>query len=308
MTADLGVELSGITLQNPVVLAAGTAGYGEELAGVIPLERLGMLTTKAVSPEPRKGAPSPRVAEFPGGMINAVGLANPGVEVVRERHLPWLASHLVRCRVLVNVVGYAVEDYAAVIARLDDVGGMQGYELNVSCPNVKAGGMEFGQDPQALSDLVRRARAATQRPLFVKLSPTLPDVARAAGVALDAGANGITVVNTWPGLVVDIEHRRPAVGFGTGGVSGPGLLPVGVLATWRVWKAHGVPIIGAGGVASAQDLLQYVIAGASAVAVGTAALRNPRVPERIVRELGAWCDRQGVRSLADLKGSLEWPN
>ena len=308
MTADWGVELSGITLQNPVVLAAGTAGYGEELAGVIPLERLGMLTTKAVSPEPRKGAPSPRVAEFPGGMINAVGLANPGVEVVRERHLPWLASHLVRCRVLVNVVGYAVEDYAAVIARLDDVGGMQGYELNVSCPNVKAGGMEFGQDPQALSDLVRRARAATQRPLFVKLSPTLPDVARAAGVALDAGANGITVVNTWPGLVVDIEHRRPAVGFGTGGVSGPGLLPVGVLATWRVWKAHGVPIIGAGGVASAQDLLQYVIAGASAVAVGTAALRNPRVPERIVRELGAWCDRQGVRSLADLKGSLEWPN
>ena len=249
MTADLGVELSGITLQNPVVLAAGTAGYGEELAGVMPLERLGMLTTKAVSPEPRKGAPSPRVAEFPGGMINAVGLANPGVEVVRERHLPWLASHLVRCRVLVNVVGYAVEDYAAVIARLDDVGGMQGYELNVSCPNVKAGGMEFGQDPQALSDLVRRARAATQRPLFVKLSPTLPDVARAAGVALEAGANGITVVNTWPGLVVDIEHGRPAVGFGTGGVSGPGLLPVGVLATWRVWKAHGVPIIGAGGVA-----------------------------------------------------------
>ncbi|MBL8982706.1 MAG: dihydroorotate dehydrogenase [Gemmatimonadetes bacterium] len=308
MTANLGVDLGGIALQNPVVLAAGTAGYGEELEGVMPLERLGMLTTKAVSPEPRKGAPSPRVAEFPGGMINAVGLANPGVEVVRERHLPWLARHLVRCRVLVNVVGYAVEDYAAVIARLDDVGGMQGYELNVSCPNVKAGGMEFGQDPQALSDLVRRARAATQRPLFVKLSPTLPDVARAAGVALEAGANGITVVNTWPGLVVDIEHRRPAVGFGTGGVSGPGLLPVGVLATWRVWKAHGVPIIGAGGVASAHDLLQYVIAGASAVAVGTAALRNPRVPERIVRELDAWCDRQGVKNLADLKGSLEWPS
>ncbi|MBK8249515.1 MAG: dihydroorotate dehydrogenase [Gemmatimonadetes bacterium] len=308
MSADLRVDLAGIALQNPVVLAAGTAGYGEELTGVMQLERLGAITTKAVSPEPRKGAPRPRVAEFPGGMINAVGLANPGVEAVRAEHLPWLSRSLMRCRVLVNVVGYAVEDYAAVIERLDEVGGMQGYELNVSCPNVKAGGMEFGQDPAALAELVRRARGATARPLFVKLSPTLPDVARAAGVALEAGANGITVVNTWPGLVVDIEKRRPAVGFGTGGVSGPGLLPIGVLATWRVWKAHGVPIIGAGGVASATDLLQYIVAGASAVAIGTAALRNPSVPEAVVRGVDAWCRDRGVRALSELKGSLEWPN
>ena len=308
MSADLRADLAGISLQNPVVLAAGTAGYGEELTGVMHLERLGAITTKAVSREPRKGAPSPRVAEFPGGMINAVGLANPGVEAVRAHHLPWLARSLTQCRVLVNVVGYAVEDYAAVIARLDDVGGMHGYELNVSCPNVKAGGMEFGQDPAALAELVRRARGATVRPLFVKLSPTLPDVARAAGVALEAGANGITVVNTWPGLVVDIEKRRPAVGFGTGGVSGPGLLPIGVLATWRVWKAHGVPIIGAGGVASATDLLQYVVAGASAVAIGTAALRNPSVPEAVVRGVDAWCRDHGVRALSEIKGSLEWPS
>lgn len=308
MSVNLQTDLAGIALQNPVVLAAGTAGYGEELTGVMQLDRLGAITTKAVSPEPRKGAPSPRVAEFPGGMINAVGLANPGVEAVRAHHLPWLSRSLTRCRVLVNVVGYAVEDYAAVIERLDDVGGMQGYELNVSCPNVKAGGMEFGQDPTALAELVRRARGATTRPLFVKLSPTLPDVARAAGVALEAGATGITVVNTWPGLVVDIEKRRPAIGFGTGGVSGPGLLPIGVLATWRVWKAHGVPIIGAGGVASAADLLQYVVAGASAVAIGTAALRNPAVPEAVVQGLERWCREHGVRAISELKGSLEWPN
>jgi dihydroorotate dehydrogenase (NAD+) catalytic subunit len=308
VTADLRVDLAGIPLQNPVVLAAGTAGYGEELTGVMDLERLGAITTKAVSPEPRKGAPSPRVAEFPGGMINAVGLANPGVEAVREHHLPWLGRNLTRCRVLVNVVGYAVEDYAAVVARLDDAGGMHGYELNVSCPNVKAGGMEFGQDPVALADLVKRARAATRRPLFVKLSPTLPDVARAAGIALEAGATGITVVNTWPGLVVDVEKRRPAVGFGTGGVSGPGLLPIGVLATWRVWKAHGVPVIGAGGVASAMDLLQYIVAGASAVAIGTAALRNPSVPAQVVEDLATWCDRTGVRTISEIKGSLEWPS
>lgn len=303
----LATSLAGIELQNPVVLAAGTAGYGEELAGVMHLEGLGGLVTKAVSREPRKGAAAPRVAEFPGGMINAVGLANPGVEAIRDRHLPWLEANLRRCRVLVNVVGYAVEDYAAVIERLDEVPGKAGYELNVSCPNVKAGGMEFGADPVALAEVVRLARAATRLPLFVKLSPTTPDIVRTAGVALEAGANGITVVNTWPGLVVDVEKRRPAVGFGTGGVSGPGLLPVGVLATWRVWSAHRVPVLGAGGVATASDLLQYLVAGAAAVAIGTAALRDPRVPERVVAGLQRWCAEQGVTSLTSVCGSLEWP-
>jgi dihydroorotate dehydrogenase (NAD+) catalytic subunit len=240
-------------------------------------------------------------------MINAVGLANPGVEQVRASHLPWLDQHLKRARVLVNVVGYAVDDFARVIARLDDAPGKQGYELNVSCPNVKAGGLEFGADPAALREVVRLARAETSLPLFVKLSPTLTDIAGAAGIALDAGANGISVVNTWPGLVIDIERRRPALGFGTGGVSGPGLLPIGVLATWKVWKATQAPIIGVGGVASANDVLQYVIAGASAVAVGTAALRDPRQPTRIVRDLAKWCDRERT-DLKTLKGTLEWPS
>ncbi len=302
----LRTELAGITLQNPVLLAAGTAAYGAELAGVAELESLGGLVTKAVSLEPRAGAPAPRVAEFPGGMINAVGLANPGVEAVRNTHLPWLASHLRRARVLVNVVGYTVEDFAGVITRLAGVDGYQGFELNVSCPNVKAGGMEFGSDPDALADLVRRARNATDLPLFVKLSPTLPDIAKTATIALDSGATGLSVVNTWPGLLIDVETRRPALGFGTGGVSGAGLLPVGILATWKVWKATRAPIIGVGGIASATDVLQYIIAGAAAVAIGTSALREPRLPGRIVSALGDWCARHEV-SLESLRGSLQWP-
>jgi dihydroorotate dehydrogenase (NAD+) catalytic subunit len=303
----LHVVVAGLALQNPVLLASGTAGYGRELDDVMRLDDLGGLVTKAVSLEPRGGAPAPRVTEFPGGMLNAVGLANPGVDRVRDEHLPWLARRLHRARVLVNVVGSAIEHFAEVIARLDDAPGKDGYELNVSCPNVKAGGLEFGGDAAALRDVVRRSRAATRRPLFVKLSPTVPDIVAAARVALDAGADGLTLVNTLPGLLVDVEHRRPVLGFGTGGISGPALLPVGVLATWRVFRATAAPIIGVGGIASAEGALQYLIAGASAVAIGTAAMRDPRLPERIVTDLAAWCEVRGVDSLPSVTGTLEGP-
>ena len=303
----LEVRALGLIFRNPIVLAAGTAGYGRELREVVHLERLGGLVTKAVSPEPRAGAPAPRVAEFEGGMINAVGLANPGLAAVRDEHLPWLARELPDTRKLVNVVGRVVEDYAEVVRGLADVPGIDAFELNVSCPNVKAGGLEFGADPRALEAVVRQAREATRRPVFVKLSPTLPDVAGAARVAVDAGADALTLVNTIPGLVIDVERRRPAIGFGTGGVSGHALLPVGVLATWRVSRAVRVPILGVGGVATAEDALQYLLAGASLVGVGTAALRDPRAPERIVRDLERWCARHEVRSLTDLIGALEWP-
>jgi len=308
MTAPtLAVAAGALEFQNPVLLAAGTAAYGRELADVMPLEALGGLVTKAVSLEPRAGAPAPRVADFPGGMINAVGLANPGVDAVLAADLPWLAAHVRRPRVLVNVVGREAHEFGAVVARLDAADGFQGYELNVSCPNVKQGGLEFGADPSALAEVIRGARAATRRPLFVKLSPTLPDLADVAQRAVDAGADGITVINTIPGLVVDVERRRPMIGFGSGGVSGPGLLAVGVLATWRVRQAVRVPILGAGGVSSATDLLQYLIAGASAVAIGTAGLVDPKLPARVVRDLGRWCARHGVTRLSDLVGTLEWP-
>jgi dihydroorotate dehydrogenase (NAD+) catalytic subunit len=303
--------VSGLTFQNPIVLASGTAGYGAELERVVDLESLGGFVTKAVSVEPRAGAPAPRVAEFEGGMINAVGLANPGLDAVRRDHVPWLASHLPATRKIVNVVGFAVDDYPTVVAGLEEsladghALAVDAYELNVSCPNVKAGGMEFGADPSALRAVVERARRETKRPVFVKLSPTLDRIGDAAKIAVDAGADAISVVNTIPGLLIDVERRRPALGFGTGGVSGPAILPVGVLATWRVRRAVGVPILGVGGVMTGGDALQYIIAGASLVGMGTAALRDPRAPGRVVREVAAWCESHGIPRIADLVGTLE---
>ncbi|MEO5590732.1 MAG: dihydroorotate dehydrogenase [Gemmatimonadaceae bacterium] len=305
-SAALRVEAASIEFQNPVLLAAGTAAFGRDLAGVMNLESLGGIVTKAVSPEPRAGAPAPRVAEFDGGMINAVGLANPGLQGVKDTDLPWLAANVRGPRVIVNVVGRSIEDFAIVVAELSGVDRVDAFELNVSCPNVKAGGLEFGADADALGALVKGARDETDKPLFVKLSPTLPAIANTARTAVDAGADGLTLVNTMPGMVIDVERRRPALGFGSGGVSGPGLLPVGVLAVWKVSRAVNVPLIGVGGVARGTDAVQYLMAGASLVAIGTAALRDPRTPERVVGELKAWCETHDVTRVSDIVGSLEW--
>ena len=303
----LAVEFCGIPFQNPILLAAGTAAYGEELDEVMYLDRLGGIVTKAVSLEPRHGAPAPRVAEFNGGMMNAVGLANPGVAAVRDRYLPWLGRRLPNARTIVNVIGFQTDEFPRVIEELGADAPVHAFELNVSCPNTKAGGTEFGADPCALREVVSGSRAVTTRPLIVKLSPTLADIGGAARMAIEAGADAISVVNTIPGLAIDVERRRPALGYGTGGVSGPGLLPVGVLATWKVRKAVSAPILGVGGIGSVDAVLQYLIAGASLVAVGTAALRDPRLPERLVRDLAAWCVAHGVGSLSELTGTLEWP-
>jgi len=310
----LRTVVHNLVFQNPIVLAAGTAGYGEELADVVGLNSLGGFVTKAVSLEPRGGAPPPRVAEFEGGMVNAVGLANPGLEAVRREHIPWMASHLPATRKIVNVVGFATDEFAAVVAGLENgldgsqAAAVDAFEINVSCPNVKAGGMEFGADRAALTAVVTGVRRETRRPVFVKLSPTLESVGDAARVAADAGADGISVVNTIPGLLIDVERRRPVLGFGTGGVSGPAILPVGVLATWKVRKAVPLPILGVGGVSSAQDALQYIMAGAALVGIGTAAMRDPRAPERIVRGLDQWCARHNVNSVEELVGALELPS
>jgi dihydroorotate dehydrogenase (NAD+) catalytic subunit len=312
MTGPLGVSVGELSFRNPIILPSGTAGYGHELAGVIDLDRIGGFVTKAVSVQPRAGAPAPRVAEFQGGMINAVGLANPGVAAVCSDHLPWLAAHHRGTRRFANIIGFAVEEFPEIIARLDaspggNANALDGYELNVSCPNTKAGGVEFGADPKSLAEVVKLARAATKRPMFVKLSPTLTDIAGAARICADGGADGISVVNTIPGLVIDLESRKPVLGFGSGGVSGPAILPVGVLATWKVANAVQLPIIGVGGVASAEDALQYIVAGASLVGVGTAALRDPRTPERIIEGLEDWCAEHGVKSVDTLRRTLQWP-
>jgi len=306
-SSPLAVSFASLEFQNPLLLASGTAAFGREIAGVIDLDSLGGIVTKAVSPSPRRGAPAPRVADFDGGMINAVGLANPGVETVRDQELPWLAAELHRARVIVNVFGDSVQDFATVVSELGETAGVSAFELNVSCPNVKAGGMEFGADKATLSQLVKLARAATRKPITVKLSPTLPDITESARVAEDAGADALTLVNTLPGLVIDVEARRPALGFGSGGVSGVGLLPVGVLAVWKVKRAVSVPLIGVGGVSRGTDVVQYMLAGATLVGMGTAAMKDPRAPDRVIRELASWCAAHRVKSLEELIGTLEWP-
>ncbi len=273
------IRALGTTFQNPVLLAAGTAGFGREVDGVIELDALGGIITKAVTPGPRRGHAPPRVAEFPGGMLNAVGLANPGLDAVASHDLPWLEARLRRARVLVNVAGATVEDYVQVVERLTGFASITAFEINASCPNTAAGGLEFGAAPAGLAELVRRCRKAATKPLVIKLSPALPDIPAMAQVAKDEGADAVSVVNTMPGML----DRR--LGNSVGGVSGPALLPVGVLATRRISERVGLPIIGVGGIRTAADAREYLSAGALLVAIGTAALADPRVPERVARGL-----------------------
>jgi len=273
------VRLFGVAFQSPVLLASGTASFGREVQHVIDLDALGGIVTKAVTPEPRRGHPAPRVAEFPGGMLNAVGLANPGLTAVRAHELPWLAASLRRARVVVNVAGASVDDYVRVIEGLTDLPVITAFEVNASCPNTSAGGLEFGATPEGLRELVRRCHRAATRPLSIKLSPVVPDIVGLARVARDEGAAAVTLVNTIPGT---LERR---LGNGAGGVSGPALLPIGVLATRKVTAAVEIPVIGVGGIRTARDAREYLAAGAVLVAIGTAALADPRVPERIAREI-----------------------
>ena len=280
----LARTVAGIAFANPVLLAAGTAGFGREVAGVVALQRLGGLVTKAVSLAPRAGNRAPRVAEMPGAMLNSVGLANPGVEHVRGHELPWLHATVPALPVLVNIVGFTTTEYAEVIRLLDDLEGHAGYEINLSCPNTGADGVEFGADPVAVAAVISGCRRASRRPLFAKLSPMLPNIPAIARAARDAGADGITLVNTMPGTAYDGPRWR--LGPGAGGVSGPALRPVGLLAVSRTADAlPGVPIIGVGGISRADHVRDYLRAGAALVAVGTAALADPRLPERIISEL-----------------------
>lgn len=283
-------DVFGTSFQNPILLAAGTAGYGRELDGVMALSRLGGIVTKAVSLAPRAGNAPPRVAEYRGGMLNSVGLANPGLAAVRSDHLPWLVRNAPPARVIVNVVGFEIGEYAAVVEGLEELGGITAWELNLSCPNTSAGGIEFGADPVCVAQIIAQCRARTRLPLIAKLSPVLPDIGGVALVARDAGADGISVVNTVPGSLT-WDDGRQRLGHGAGGVSGPALLAIGVRAVSRVLdRTGGMPVIGVGGVTTAGDARQYLRAGASLVAIGTAGLADPRVPERVIAHL----ERDGV--------------
>jgi len=282
---DLAQSLLGTTFQNPVVLASGTCGYGQELDELLDIDTVGALVIKAVTLEPRAGNPAPRVAEYGAGMLNSVGLANVGVERVLAEKLPWLAARLQRARVIVNVAGRTTEEYGELIRRLEGAPAIVAYELNVSCPNVKEGGAVFCSREDLLAGAVRVARQATARPLIVKLAPNVPDIGRMAEVAVAEGADALTLVNTMPGLLYDTYSRRPVLGAGSGGVSGAGLLPIGVHAVRQARRRVQVPLLGAGGVRSGDDVVQYLLAGANLVQLGTALFADPRAPVRVLNGL-----------------------
>lgn len=300
---NLAQHLFGADFQNPVLLASGTCGYGEEMDGFFDIDELGGIVTKAVTVEPRAGNPAPRVAEFAAGMLNSIGLANVGLDEVRASKLPWLASRLTRARVLVNVAGRTVEEYAEVVRTLHDAPGFLGYELNVSCPNVKEGGAIFSAREDLLAAVVRAARAATARPIVVKLAPNVPDIGRMAEVAAAEGADGFSVINTFPGLLFDLGTGRAVLGAGAGGVSGPALLPMGVHAAWQVRRRTGLPVIGVGGIRTSDDALQYILAGASLVQIGTASFADPRAAVRVLSGLRSFGEARRIAEFRELVGS-----
>jgi len=300
---NLSQTIFGLDFRNPVLLASGTCGYGSEFDGFFDIDRLGGLVTKAVTADVRQGNPAPRVAEFAAGMINSVGLANPGPDVVIAEKLPWLAARLRSAVTFVNVAGRSADEYAAIIQRLEDAPGFAAYELNVSCPNVKEGGAIISTREDLLADAVRAARAATSRPMVVKLAPNVPDIGRMAEICVAEGADGLTLVNTMPGLLFDLETGRPALGAGAGGMSGPALLPVGVHAVWRARQRVDVPIIGVGGIRAAEDAVQYLLAGASLVQVGTASFADPRTALRVLSGLEQWGSARGFATITEIVGS-----
>jgi dihydroorotate dehydrogenase (NAD+) catalytic subunit len=300
---NLSQTLFGAEFQNPVLLASGTCGYGDEMDGFLDLDALGGLVTKAVTVEPRTGNPAPRVAEFAAGMLNSVGLANVGLEQVRACKLPWLAQRLRRARVFVNVAARTVDEYVQVVRVLDDAPGFLGFELNVSCPNVKEGGAVFAARADLLAEVVRSVRAVTRRPLVVKLAPNVPDIAGMAEVAAGEGADGLSLINTFPGLLFDVHSRRAVLGAGPGGVSGPAILPMGVHAVWQASRRVRIPIIGLGGIRTSEDALQYILAGASLVQIGTASFADPRTALRVLSGLQSYGKSQHIAEIREWVGA-----
>ena len=299
---DLSVTLAGVTLKNPIIPASGTFGYGREFAEAYDLNILGSFSWKGTTREPRSGNPQPRIAEAPAGMLNAVGLQNPGMEAVLREEVPNIAG-IFRGPVIANVCGFSLEEYAENCARLDEAEQVRILEVNISCPNVHAGGKNFGSDPQSAAAVTRAVRAATKKPVFLKLSPNVTDIAGIARACEAEGADGLCLINTLLGMRIDLNTRRPLLANRTGGLSGPAVFPVAVRMVWDVYEAVKLPIIGCGGVASAEDAAEMMLAGASAVEVGAANLRDPWACKTIIENLPGVCERLGVDRISDLTGA-----
>lgn len=299
---DLSVALAGVTLKNPIIPASGTFGYGREFADAYDLDILGSFSWKGTTREPRSGNPQPRIAESAAGMLNAVGLQNPGMEAVLREEVPNIAK-IFRGPVIANVCGFSLEEYAENCRMLEDAEQVRILEVNISCPNVHAGGKNFGSDPESAAAVTRAVRAATNKPIFLKLSPNVTDIAEIARACAGEGADGLCLINTLLGMRIDLNTKRPLLANRTGGLSGPAVFPVALRMVWDVYEAvPNLPIIGCGGVDSAETAAEMMLAGASAVEVGAANLRDPWACKTIIEDLPAVCERLGVEHISDLTG------
>lgn len=300
----MGVQFAGIQLESPVLAASGTFGYGVEFEEIVSLGKIGGFVTKGISREPMAGNQPPRMIETAAGMMNSIGLQNVGVQAFIEKKLPALRRYP-KCAVIVNVFGYKVGDYVEVIRQLNDAEGIAAYELNASCPNTDHGGMAFGTDPVTLDELVWRAKQLANRPVIVKLSPNVTSIATMARCAETSGADALSLVNTFVALSIDIENRRSRIANVTGGLSGPAIKPIAVRMVWEAARAVKLPIMGLGGITTPEDAVEFLLAGATAVQVGTASYADPRAVERIAKGLESWCTRHHVEKVGDLTGKLD---
>ncbi len=295
------VDLSGVPLRNPVIAASGTIGYGYEFAGIMDIDRLGSLSIKGTTRDARFGNEQPRIAESASGMLNAVGLQNPGVDAVVAEELPKLSA-VFHQPVIANISGFSVREYAECAEKISAVDSVKILEINVSCPNVHDGGMSFGTTPEGVSEVTRAVKRVTHKPVYMKLTPNVTDIVSIAKAAADAGADGISLINTLLGMRIDITKRAPVLKNVTGGLSGPAIFPVALRMVWQVYDAVRLPIIGLGGVSTAEDVVEMMLAGASAVEVGAAALRDPCALIKIIDELPDLMERLGIENIRDITG------
>jgi dihydroorotate dehydrogenase (NAD+) catalytic subunit len=303
--ARLAISLCGISLRNPVLAASGTFGYGVEFASQLDLNALGGMVVKGLSLEPMDGNPPPRIWEAEAGMLNSIGLQNIGARAFVRDKLPQLAR--LRTAVFANVFGYAVEDYGEVVRVLESADGLAGYELNVSCPNTKHGGIFFSSDPALLAEVVGSVKRIARRPVIVKLSPNVAAIEPLARAAEESGADAISLVNTFVALAIDARTRRPRLGAGFGGLSGPAVKPIALRLVYQAAQAVKIPVIGLGGIATGEDAAEFLVAGASAVEVGTATFWDPRSPLRVAEELGRFLREESIGNVRDMVGTLQWP-
>ncbi|MBC2078229.1 dihydroorotate dehydrogenase [Listeria booriae] len=299
----LAVEIPGLSLKNPIMPASGCFGFGKEYSKFYDLNKLGAIMAKAVTPEPRYGNATPRVAETPSGMLNAIGLQNPGLEHVMAHEMPWLEQF--ETPIIANVAGASEEDYVKVCSRIGDAPNVKAIELNISCPNVKHGGIAFGTDPEVAYQLTKAVKAVSSVPIYVKLSPNVTDIVPIAKAIEEAGADGLTMINTLLGMRIDLKTRKPILANGTGGLSGPSIKPVAIRLIHQVRAVSNIPIIGMGGVQTVDDVLEFLIAGADAVAVGTLNFTEPHICPNLIDALPARMDELGITRLADLKKERE---